>query len=303
MIQNENIKLRLKKIKSFLYIAQLLKLFLRFFTSLKNRIELSLFRRDDKKLLKEMYPKVRSFYNLNLNLKNTGGFPGYYHGRNILGYTGMSFLEKDGENVGMSEGKIQSGNFYLPIVQLKTDLEVNFKKIFEQLRPKYVVDFGTNCGGSAVYFYKLIEEYSEPKVLTIDITNQAFNQYENFHNDFKTKDKIQTILNKSTLDCVAEVKEFLKDRKEGERVLFSYDDDHSYEHTYKELLSYAPLLLKGDYILMQDTWNQGLFTHETSPMLSIFKYLKEHNDFALDEEFCRQMVLPCNFIYGLIYKK
>lgn len=303
MTFSQNFRSQLKKIKIVLFLAQLFKLFLRILTSLKNRFELLIFKREDRQLLKEMYPKVRSFYNLNLNLKNIGSFPSYYHGKNVLGYTGMSFLEKDGVNVGMSEGKIYSGNFYLPIVQLKTDMEVNFKKIFNQLKPRYVVDFGTNCGGSAVYFYKLMEDYTQPKVLTIDITDEAFNKHEGFHNDFRTKDKIQTILNKSTLDCVAEVKEFLKDRKEGESVLFSYDDDHSYEHTYKELLAYAPLLIKGDYILMQDTWNQGLFTHETSPMLSVYKYLKEHNDFALDEEFCRQMVLPCNFIYGLIYKK
>ena len=282
---------------------QYFKLAKKLFRSVTKKIGLLLFHRSDLLLLKEMRSEVRALFPIRQNLKNIGGFPQYYNGKNILGYSGMSFMEKDGVNVGMSEGKITSGQFSLPIVQLKTDLEVNFKNIFDKYRPQYVVDFGTNCGGSAVFFYELMQKYGQPNVLTVDITDKAYNEFSDFHKDYKTSEKIQTILNKSSLDCVEEVRKFLAERKPGERALLSYDDDHTYEHTYKELVSYAPLLQSGDVILMQDTWNQDLFTHETSPMLAVYRFLKENPEFEQDIELNGQMVLPCNFVYGVIYKK
>lgn len=298
-----NLKSALKKFKLLWYIVQYLKLLTRLIKSYFKRLKIFLFYRRDARFLKEMRSEVRGMFPLNLDLKNIGGFPQYYHGKNILGYTGMSFLEKDGVNVGMSEGRIKSGNFSLPIVQLKTDMEVNYKNLFRKFKPTFVVDFGTNHGGSAVFFYELIKEYAEPHVLTIDITDKAYNEFAGFHKEYKTSEKIQAILNKSSLECVEEVRKFLSSRKPGERVLLSYDDDHTYEHTYKELISYGPLLQSGDVILMQDTWNQGLLDHTTSPMLAVYRFLKEYPQFEQDIAFNKQMELPCNFIYGVIVKK
>lgn len=293
----------LRSFKILRYLYQLLMLVKRLLKSVIKKFRIFFLQRKEHSLLGELKQKLRALYPTNLNIKNTGEFPYYYFGRNFLGYPGMSFLEKDGENVGMSEGELKSGEQSLSIIQLKTDLEINFKNLFKKFQPRWVVDFGTNAGGSAVYFYGLMREYTDPKELTIDITDEPFNQYLNFHKAFKTQEKIQTILNKSTLETKAEVEKFLANRQPGERALFSFDDLHTYEHTFAELELYAPLLKSGDVILMQDTWNQGLIGHETSPMLSVFRFLKENPDWSLDEDFCKTMVLPCNFIYGVMVKK
>jgi cephalosporin hydroxylase len=297
------IRSSLKKVKLVRSAVQFAKLFMRLFFSWFAKAKLLLIGRKDWQLLKEMRPKVRALYPLGLNLKNSGGFPNYYHGKNILGYSGMSFMEKDGVNVGLSEGRVKSGNFELPIVQLKTDMEINYKNLFAKARPNFVVDFGTHHGGSAVYFYQLMQTYCRPNLLTIDITDKAYNQYAGFHKNFGTNEKIKLILDKSSLDCAPEVKKFLHSRAPGEKALLSFDDAHSYVHTFRELEIYGPLLQSGDTILMQDTWNQGLFGHETSPMLAVYRFLKKHLEFVLDENFCKSMVLPCNFIYGVIEKK
>jgi cephalosporin hydroxylase len=211
-------------------------------------------------------------------------------------------LSKDGEDVSMRTG-ISEFDGQLPFLQLKPDVKSNIPNLFEKYKPKYVVDNGTFCGGVSLYLYGLMKNYCEPKILSIDITDEYFKSYTEFHERAKSKEKIIFILNKSDLDCKEEILNFLKNRKPDEPALFYFDSQNNYQHTYQELLFISQIARKGDVILMNGGWNQDLCGFEKAPLFSIYKFLKNNPEFALDEEYCRNVILPCRFIYGVMIKK
>ena len=251
-------------------------------------------------LLSALRKEVKNFYRTDLNLTNPGQF---FSGKNIIGYPALSSVLKDGQAIGWGKNSIKAGPESLPLLQVETDEETNFPELFEKFKPKFIVDFGTASGGTAVYFHQLAGKYTTPRILSVDITDKDFAAADKFHQAYKTKEKVSFLFNKSSLDCFEEVKQFLSARQPGEKTLLSFDDHHSYEHTYQELKIYSPLLQSGDVIVMQDTWDQGLYGHETSPMLAVFRFLKEDQNFALDQDYLKSAVLPCNFIHGVIVKK
>lgn len=253
----------------------------------------------ERNLLHSMRREVRSLYPEKINLTNPTR---YYIGKNVLGYPAMSFLLKDGSPVGWESGRLIQGSSELVIMQLSVDREVNFPKLFQKYKPEVIVDFGTASGGTAVFFHNLVSSCSAPKILSVDISNQDYLASAEFHKQNRTDEKVQFVFGKSSLECFGEAKDFLKKRTSGQKVMLSFDDNHSYEHTYRELNLFSPLLRSGDVILMQDTWNQDLFGHEVSPMLAVHRFLKENAGFRLDTDFNKSLQLPCNFIYGVIVK-
>lgn len=277
----------------FLYLKNL-------FNSAYDKWYIAVFHKQEFELLKELREIVRGLFPQKLNLANPNR---YYIGKNVLGYPTMSFLEKDGIPVGWEKGRIEKEGSELMIMQLSVDREINFPHLFDTYKPDMLVDFGTASGGTAVFFYDLASKYTQPKILSIDISGADFNASREFHQKNKSEEKMSFLFGKSSLDCLEEVKNFLAQRQPGQKVMLSFDDNHEYMHTYKELNMFAPLLQSGDVVLMQDTWNQDLFGHEVSPMLAVHRFLKENPSFALDTAVNKSLTLPCNFIYGVFFKK
>jgi cephalosporin hydroxylase len=169
-----------------------------------------------------------------------------------------------------------------------------------------VVDFGTWCGALALLFYQLASEYNVPTVISVDISGQALEKYRIFHVKHQTDKYIRFLighsLSQTILDAITVAIEEHKRRRLG-RILLSFDDDHTFPHTFHELIAYARLLGPGDVILMQDTWDQGLKPYPFSPMYSVFKFLSEDRQWTLDYEFLRNIELPCNFIHGVLIRR
>lgn len=252
----------------------------------------------DKKLLEQLRKEVRAFYPLGLNLTARE----YFHaGTNILGYPDMWHIEKDGKNIGAGEGKLIRNGLELKFLQCLTDIEFNFAKVTEAFQPTIVIDFGTGYGGSAIFYYECLSKYCEPKILSIDSSPDDLNSAQAFHERYKTKEKIKFI-NKHSLECLKDVKDFITEHRGDGRAMLVFDDNHSYQHTYNELKLFAPILNKGDVLWMQDTWTQDEFKFSTSPLLSVYRFLKENPDFTMDYNLLKQMQLPFNFMHGILIK-
>ncbi len=258
------------------------------------------FDQEDYQLLKKLKQNVNRVHFQKVNLTNDVQA---YLGKNIIGYPALSYIKKDGNLIGWSQSMMEKNGKFLPFLQVDTDTKNNIPLLFSEFKPEIVVDFGTASGGTSVFYYDIIKKYATPSILSIDISGQDVSKAKDFHDSNKTWDNVQTLFEKSSLDRKEEVLSFISKRLDGQRVLFSFDDDHSYDHTYKELCLYAPMLKKGDVILMQDTWDQGLYGHETSPMLAVEKFLNQNHDWEISTDFLKKVELPCNFIYGVLIKK
>lgn len=269
--------------------------------SLVTKLYIFIYQPTEHRLLKKLGQEITKIHPTNgLNLTTDHQ---KHTGKNILGFPALSFIKKDDELIGWSHGALVRNDLSLPFLQVTTDSVKNIPLLFETFKPEIVVDFGTASGGSAIFYYELLQKYCDPKILTIDISSNDVDVSKEFHDAYRSKEKIRFLAGESGLLRFDEVKEFLSTRKDGQRVLLSFDDDHSYMHTYRELKTFAPLLQSGDIILMQDTWDQGLYYHEKSPMLAVERFLEENSGFELAKTFLSQVELPCNFIYGVLIKK
>ncbi len=262
---------------------------------------MSLFSRREAKLLSGLKEHVAKVHPQKVNLTNNIQF---FSGENVLGYPALGHIKKDGKDIGWAHNNLNRNGATMPFLQVNTDIDKNIPLIFSEFKPEIIVDFGTASGGSTVFYYELAQKYCSPQILTIDISDNDVERAGVFHDRYKTWDKVKSLFGKSTLDCKQEVSSFIAQRKPGQKVLFSFDDDHSYQHTYNELCAFAPMLQSGDVILMQDTWDQGFYGHETSPMLAVERFLEENKDtYQLASNFLGKLELPCNFIYGVLIKK
>ncbi len=294
-----NIRGSLKKISMVRYIYFRTLFIKNYFVSSLKKLWMRFGNADQVKLLKTLRSEIKNFYPEHLNLSNSNQISS---GKNILGYPALASILLDGSAIGWGFGRINFQNLELPFLQVKTDLEKNIPGVFEKYKPEIILDFGTASGGSAVFFYQLASKYCQPRILSVDISDTDFKQASKFHQAFGSEEKVKFLF-KDSLQCLQEVKNFLQLRKPGQKVLISFDDLHTYEHTLKELELYGPLLQTGDVIVMQDTWDQGLFGHEASPMLAVHKFLQDHSEFLLDQDLLKKVNLPCNFIHGVIYRK
>lgn len=134
----------------------------------------------------------------------------------------------------------------IPAIKSPLDMWL-YQQIIWELRPSLVVEFGTNRGGSAVYFSRLLAALGgERHVLTVDIENAQVDPqvYESgnvlFHHS-------------STVDgSVARRIEELRASFPGP--LFAIlDSDHSRGHVLRELELITPLLRTGDRVVVEDT--------------------------------------------------
>lgn len=255
------------------------------------------------RVLLAMRKGVRGFYPPERNLVNNEQC---FEGRNVIGYPALSYISRNGEKIGWSKGKYGTGEDSIPMLQVETDLKNNIPALIARHKPTLLVDFGTAIGGQALLFHDLASQYTTPEVISIDISPCRL-EYKDYHDRHKTSERVQFLVGDGASPAISrqiiEAIQRHRQRPDG-RVLLSFDDDHTYPHTYQELTTFAPHLRPGDVMLMQDTWDQGLRGHVFSPLFSVFKFLGENGkDWALDEAFLKQVQLPCNFIHGVLVRR
>jgi cephalosporin hydroxylase len=142
------------------------------------------------------------------------------------------------------------------------------------IRPEVIVETGTFCGGSAIFFADMMRLAGvAPHVISIDQSPLATPEYAGVH----------YLTGRSSVDSsvVAEVMALTT----GRHVFVVLDSDHHSEHVYRELLLYAPLSSVGDYLLVQDGnmyRSLGLPLEET-PLGGIVRFLGEDRRFRVDQ--------------------
>src|SRR2546423_5132087 len=120
------------------------------------------------------------------------------------------------------------------LVKCPLDLWV-YQELIVRTRPDFIVETGTWCGGSALYFAMLFDCLGHGEVITVDIEIKP-NRPEHPRIRYLTGSSIDTAI-------VAQVREAVG----GSRALVVLDSDHKAEHVYEEISAYSPMVQTGDY--------------------------------------------------------
>ena len=83
-------------------------------------------------------------------------------------------------------------------------------------------------------------------------------------------------------------------------ILVCLDSNHTHDHVLSELKAYAPLVTKGNYCIVFDTfvedmrkdffpdrpWNPG-----NSPKTAVWEFLKSHTEFKIDKSIDHKLLI------------
>jgi len=163
----------------------------------------------------------------------------------------------------------------------------NYQEIIFELKPSLIVEVGTACGGSALYFSLILKSIKPvSKVLSIDIDLGMVPDV------LKTDGHIELL--KGTLadeDTISRIKELRKIFKGPLFVIL--DDDHTKNNVMAEMKILRDILTKGDYLVVEDSNINGhpvLPAWGDGPMEAIEEYLLTYpgdynRDLAREEKF------------------
>ena len=119
----------------------------------------------------------------------------------------------------------------------------NYQEILFELKPSLVIEFGTNYGGSALFFANVMRQIGEPfKVLSVDVYHGPLEPAARRDSD------ITFLESRSTVPAVAEHIRRLRSEFPG-KVFAILDSDHSMNHVLAEMKLLRPLLTAGDYLI------------------------------------------------------
>jgi cephalosporin hydroxylase len=175
-----------------------------------------------------------------------------------------------------------------PIIQLPDDI-INIQELIYKEKPKYIIETGVAHGGSIVFYASIAKLLNLKKVIGIEKKIRKKNLIKLKKSPLKNF--FQIIEGDSTSPkIVKKVSSIIK----KEKTLVILDSNHSFDHVYKELISYSNILKKNSFIIATDgivdvmkfAPRRFKYNKKGGPVLAIKKFLVKNKKF---EEF-----LPTN---------
>jgi len=175
----------------------------------------------------------------------------------------------------------------LPFIQMPQDMIVTQEIIWET-KPDLIIETGIAWGGSVVFYASLLQLIGNGEVVAVDL-----NLYDHVAQrimSYPFSDRVHLYKGSSTDPAIAaKVKAHVK---LGKKVMVLLDSNHTHQHVLDELRIYAPLVTKGQYLVVSDTivedippqkhrlrpWGPG-----NNPKTALRQYMKESDRFEVDE--------------------
>ena len=174
------------------------------------------------------------------------------------------------------------------IIKNPLDLWMMQQIIYEQ-QPDYIIETGTMEGGSALYWAHTLNgmRLEQSRVITIDITDATHSA----STSPLWKKYVQFMHGSSTDPAIVSAIGRLVKNK---RVIVTLDSDHAKDHVLKELQSYAPMINKGSYLVVEDTHMDGVPTMPTTgpgPNAAVEQFLKDGGDQMFERDRTRENLI------------
>ena len=162
---------------------------------------------------------------------------------------------------------------WMGVTTLKSPSDMwNYQEILVDLRPALVIEFGTRYGGSALYFAAVMRQIGQPfRLLSVDIDADTVSPATRADPD------VELLTMSSTDPMVAERITSLRREFPGP-VFAILDSDHAMAHVFAEMKLLRPLLVEGDYVIVEDSNVNGhpvYPSHGPGPFEAINAYFSE----------------------------
>ena len=156
-----------------------------------------------------------------------------------------------------------------------------YQELIFKIKPDVIVEIGSECGGSTLYFAHLFDCIGKGTVISIDVDRKAY----------KAKhDRIIEITGHSSAEWV--IKEVF-DRCKGKTVLINQDGGHSEDQVLRDLTNYSELVSLGSYFIVEDALLYPYAGLKEGPLMAINKFLETNHNFVIDLE-CERYILTAN---------
>jgi cephalosporin hydroxylase len=176
----------------------------------------------------------------------------------------------------------------VPIVQFPQDL-IAVQEIIWDTRPEVVIETGIAHGGGLVFYASLLQMAGiDGQVIGVEID---FREHNRRVIDAHPMAKHIQVVDGSSIDR-ATVKK-VTDLVAGRRALVILDSNHTHEHVAAELELYAPLVKKGQYLVVFDTTiedqPEGFFAGKpwsktNNPKTAVREFLRGNDRFEVDTD-------------------
>ena len=164
--------------------------------------------------------------------------------------------------------------------KLPMDAFIIQELIFD-IKPDLIIETGTGCGGSSVFYASIMELINKGKVLTIDIDGSKIDWYNDV--PVPVMDRIYPLcgssVDRETIDIIDDF------YNPTETIMVILDSWHSYEHVLQEMLLYKNYVSRGSFMIVEDTHVNGHpvdWQHGDGPYEAVQDFLKKHNNFIVD---------------------
>ena len=170
--------------------------------------------------------------------------------------------------------------YWMGVKSMKCPLDLwIYQEIIFKTKPDFIIETGTNKGGTALFLANICDLLNNGVILTVDFANMD-NRPEHKRINYFQGDAAA----ESTIEKIQQTINSLNSSKD-KKVMVILDDEHPEKHVLKEMELYGKMVTKGNYLIVEDTSMGG---HPVwpelvgGPMEAVKKYFETHDDFEID---------------------
>lgn len=168
--------------------------------------------------------------------------------------------------------------FGVPSMQNPCDNWI-MQEIITEVKPDFIIETGTGEGGTTLFYATVLSQVNDSgKIITIDVVPQ-FEKASKFK---LFRERVEFIKGSA---ASPEIVEAVTSRVKGKKVMITLDSKHSKENALNEMKSYAPLVSRDSYLVVQDTHVDGypnVPDFGPGPYEAAHEFLKTDKNFVID---------------------
>lgn len=151
-----------------------------------------------------------------------------------------------------------------------------YQEIIYKVKPNFILETGSHKGGGALFLANMLDicGIDDGEVYSIET------------DDYKlpSHPKIHWVKGNSGNPSIVKL---ILQKAKGKHGLVILDSEHDAPHVLKETRSYWPIVGKGSYLIVEDTWHEA---GNGGPHDAVELFLKENKNFEIDKSMHRYQV-------------